>query len=200
MRELFEVLKECHLQVKKQKCFLFCTQVKYVGHILHEGQRFLAPGKVAAMREWSEDMIRTPKRTKSFLCICNWYSIYIPNYASLAAPLMDSLAGKHKYDPHKRTSKVGAHKETISLTDLMREKLGKIRTPSVRPAGSIYPVTKAGSPSIRMRRTTALALSWNRRTTRETGVPVPFSVENSRAASNTTPTEMSCGIWAREHG
>ena len=36
---LFEVLKECHLQVKKEKCFLFHTQVKYVGHILHAGQR-----------------------------------------------------------------------------------------------------------------------------------------------------------------
>ena len=53
VRKLFEVLKECHLQVKKEKCFLFYTQVKYVHHILHEGQRSPAPGKVAAVREWS---------------------------------------------------------------------------------------------------------------------------------------------------
>ena len=72
------------------------------------------------MREWSEDMIRTPKQMKSFLGICNWYSIYNPNYASLVAPLMDSLAGKYKYNPDKRTTEVSAHKQTISWTDLMR--------------------------------------------------------------------------------
>ena len=68
---LFDVLKECHLQVKKEKCFLFYTEVKYLGHILHEGQRFPGPGKVAALREWSKDIIRTPKQMKSFLGISN---------------------------------------------------------------------------------------------------------------------------------
>ena len=33
------------------------------------------------VRECSEDMIRTTRQMKSFFCICNWYSIYIPNYA-----------------------------------------------------------------------------------------------------------------------
>ena len=74
-------------------------------------------------------MIRTPKQMKTFLGICNWYSIYIPNYASLAAPLMDSLAGKYKYDPDKCTSKVPVHKQTISWTDLIRESFEKIKTP-----------------------------------------------------------------------
>ena len=34
LRELFEVFKQCHWQGQKEKCFLFYTQVKYVGHIL----------------------------------------------------------------------------------------------------------------------------------------------------------------------
>ena len=137
MPELLEVLEECHLQVKNEKCFLFYTQVKYVGHILHEGQRFSVPGRVAAVREWSEDMIRTPKQMKSLLGICNWYSIYIPNYASLATPLMDSFAGKYKYNPDERTSKVPAHKQTIGWTDLMRKNFEKIKT-SVCEACSLY--------------------------------------------------------------
>ena len=114
------------MQVKKKKCSLFYTQVKYVGHILHEGQSSPAPGKVAAVRKWSEDMIWTPKQMKGFLGICNWYLIYIRNYASLAAPLMESLPGRYKYDPDKRTSKVPAHKQTISWTDLMRWNLEKM--------------------------------------------------------------------------
>ena len=89
------------------------------------------------MHLWSNDMIRTRKQMKSFLGISNWYSIYIPNYASLAALLMDSLAGKYKYDPDKRTSKVPAHKQTFSWTDLMCENSEKIKT-SLREACSLY--------------------------------------------------------------
>ena len=135
--ELFELLKECQLQVKKEKCFLFCTQVKYVGHILHEGQRSLAPRKVSAVCKWSKDRIRTPKQMKSFLGICKWYSIYIPNYASPAAPLMDSLAGKYKYNPDKRTRKVPARKQTICRTNPLRENFEKIKT-SLCGACSLY--------------------------------------------------------------
>ena len=137
MRELFEVFTECHLHVTKEKCFLFYTQVKYMGHMLHEGQHSPAPGKVAAVRYWSEDMIRTPKQMKSLLGICNWYSIYILNYVSLAEPLMDSLAGKYEYDPEKGTSKVPAHKQTIRWTDLMRENFETIKT-SLCEACSLY--------------------------------------------------------------
>ena len=88
--------------------------MKWVGHILYEGQRSPAPRKVAAVHVWSNDMIRTPKQMKRFLGICSWYSISIPNYSLLLAPLIDSLAGKYKYDPEKRTSKVQAHKQTLS--------------------------------------------------------------------------------------
>ena len=147
VRELFDVLKECHLQVKREKCFLFCTQVKYVGHILHGGQCSPAPGRVAAVRHWSEDMIQTPKQMKSFLGVYNWYSINIPNYALLAAPLMDSLARKYKYDPKKRVSKVPAHKRTIAWTDLMRENFAKIND-ALCKACSLYKPSDQGEFAI----------------------------------------------------
>ena len=44
-------------------------------------------------------MIRTPKQMKRFPGVCNWFSIYIPHHASLAAPLMDSLKGKYEEAP-----------------------------------------------------------------------------------------------------
>ena len=50
---------------------------------------------------------------------------------------MDSLAGKYKYDPDKRTSNVPAHKQTITWTDLMRENFEKIKT-SLSEACSLY--------------------------------------------------------------
>ena len=93
-------------------------------------------------------MIQTPKQMKSFLGICNWYSIYIPNYASLAAPLMDSRARKYKYDPDKSTSKLPAHKQTISWTDLMHENFEKIKTPLCE-AFSLYIASDQGEFAIR---------------------------------------------------
>ena len=99
------------------------------------------------MRDWSEVMIQTPKQMWCLLGICKWYLIYIPNYASLLAPLMDSLAGKYKYDPEKHTSKVSAHKQTISLTDLMRVIFEEIK-PSLCQACSLYIPSEQGEFAI----------------------------------------------------
>ena len=61
---------------------------------------FTRDGDPPPPRKWlqfrNEAMIRTPKQMKGFLGGCNWYSIYIPQYASLAVLLMDSL--KEKYE------------------------------------------------------------------------------------------------------
>ena len=50
---------------------------------------------------------------------------------------MDLLAEKFNYHPEKRTSKVPAHKQTISWTHLMRENFEKIKT-SLCEACSLY--------------------------------------------------------------
>ena len=50
---------------------------------------------------------------------------------------MNSLAGKYKYDPDRRISKVPAHKQTVSWTDLMLENFEKIKT-SLCAACSLY--------------------------------------------------------------
>ena len=61
-------------------------------------------------------MICTPKQMKGFLGVCNWYSIYVPQYASLAAPLMDSLKGKYERAPEGGKCKVP--RTTTSLNGL----------------------------------------------------------------------------------
>ena len=59
---------------------------------------------MAAIKEWSEAKISTQKQMKGFLGVCNWYSIYITNYAGLTAPLMDSLHGKYSHVAGKEGS------------------------------------------------------------------------------------------------
>ena len=174
--------------------------MKYAGHILHESQRSPAPGKVNAVHEWSEDTIGTPKQMKSFLDICNWSLIYILNYLSQAAPLMDSLARKYKYDPDKRTSKVPAHKQTISWTKLMHQNFEKIK-PSLCEVCSLYMPSDQGEFAIHTDASDCgIGAVLEQPDDRGNWRPCLFSVESSRAASNTTLTGMSWGIWAADHG
>ena len=76
---------------------MFRRRVKYSGHISEGSMRKPAPSKVAAIKESTESIITTLKQMKGLLGVYNWYSIYIPNYAALAAPLMDSLHGKYSH-------------------------------------------------------------------------------------------------------
>ena len=116
-----------HLQVKEEKCHLFCQRVKYCGHILHHGRRFPAFEKVAAVRDCTEAMISTPKQMKGFLGVCNWYSIYIPQYASLAAPLMESFREKYERAPEGGKRKVPKGRNLIEWTENMRQRFAEIK-------------------------------------------------------------------------
>ena len=73
VRALLLALAECHLQVTPEECHMLMGRVKYCGLILEGGMRKPAPSKVAAIKEWSEAMISTPKQMKGFLGVCNWY-------------------------------------------------------------------------------------------------------------------------------
>ena len=77
-------------------------------------------------------MITTSKQMKGFLGVCNWCSIYIPNYAALAAPLMDSLHGKYSHVTAKPGGGKGrcvVKKEDnfITWTPLMRENFARLK-------------------------------------------------------------------------
>ena len=127
---LFETLQKCHLKVRFDKCHIFMTKVKYCGHILHDGKRLPAPSKVDDIRNWMVKMIQTPKQMKGFLGLVNSYSIYIQNYADLAAPLKESLQGKYKHatkvQGQKGPCKIGKEDNFIYWTPEMRGNFEKI--------------------------------------------------------------------------
>ena len=126
VRKLLRCLADHHLLVKEEKCHFFCQRVKYCGHILHQRRRSPAPEKVAAVRDCTEAIIRTPKQMKGFLGVCNWYSIYIPQYASLGTPLMDSLKGKYERAPERGECKVLKDSNFFEWTEIMRQSFAKI--------------------------------------------------------------------------
>ena len=127
VRKLLRCLADHHPQVKEEKCHLSCQRVKYCGHILHQGPRSPAPEKAAAVHDWTEAMIWNPKQMKGFPGVCNWYSIYIPQYASLAAPLMDSLKGKYQRAPEGGKCKIPKDSNFFQWTEIMRQSFAKVR-------------------------------------------------------------------------
>ena len=98
-RQMICPFAEADLTVKPSRCHSFVRQVKYVGHILRNGKRFLDPSKTQGNAEWKWQDVTSPKALKGFLGLANWYSIYIHKYADYAAPLMDVLQGKYQYKP-----------------------------------------------------------------------------------------------------
>ena len=94
---------------------------------LRGSPRSSAREKVVAVRAWAKAMTRTPKEMKGFLEVFHWYSIYIPQYALLAAALMASLRGKYERAPEGGKCKVCTDRSSIEWTEIMEQIFAKIK-------------------------------------------------------------------------
>ena len=78
-------MREYNFYLKRKKCHLFKTEVKFLGHYLSpEGIR-LCTEKIDAVL-----IMKYPVNTtqiKSFVSACRWFGKFIPNLAHTAAPL-----------------------------------------------------------------------------------------------------------------
>ena len=93
LRELFNILAHYKLSLKPEECKMLVNRVKFCGHILTPGGRHRDPEKVAAIERWRWEDITTPTHLKRFLGFTQWYSVYIHDYARMAAPLQMALQG-----------------------------------------------------------------------------------------------------------
>ena len=91
---VLQALREKKVYLKGAKSKMFVREVKFCGHILREGTRRAAPAKLAAVSKWEPEHITTVTQMKSFLGLAGWYEMYVPGYATRAAPLTDALTAK----------------------------------------------------------------------------------------------------------
>jgi hypothetical protein len=89
LRRYLDCLKENKLVASLKKCRFFCTSVEFCGHVLEGGERRPAPGKLMAVERWEAP--KTVTALRGFLGFANYYSMYIENFAGLAAPLTELL-------------------------------------------------------------------------------------------------------------
>jgi len=86
---VLQVLEEQKLVFDPRKSHFFMEEVEFCGHILREGRRSPAPGKLLPIQKW--EIPHTVTALRGFLGLTNYYSEYVPGYAEKAGPLMEKL-------------------------------------------------------------------------------------------------------------
>ena len=80
-------MTELDLHLKLEKCQFDVSEVEYLGMIVKPGQLAMDPVKLDGIATWP-----TPAKVKdvqSFLGFANFYRRFIPDYSTVARPLLD---------------------------------------------------------------------------------------------------------------
>ena len=89
VRKVMETLLEHQIVCSPEKSRFFHREVGFCGHVLRDGTRAPAPGKLLPLQKWEPP--RTITELRSFLGVANYFSEYVPHFAEFAAPLMAKL-------------------------------------------------------------------------------------------------------------
>ena len=69
IRKVLDRLGETQMIADRKKAHLFTNEVEFCGHILHEGRREPAPGKLLSIQRW--ELPRTVTQLRGFLGLTN---------------------------------------------------------------------------------------------------------------------------------
>lgn len=89
VRALLKQFETEKLVCHPEKSHFFQKEVEFCGHILREGRRSPAPGKLLPIQQW--ELPRTVTELRGFLGLTNYFAEYVEHYADSAAPLMGKL-------------------------------------------------------------------------------------------------------------
>ena len=79
-------LSSLDLKLKASKCFLALHELTFLGHIVSSNGIRPDPSKVQAVLDWP--LPSSLQEIRSFLGFVNYYRKFIPNFATIAAPLV----------------------------------------------------------------------------------------------------------------
>lgn len=85
LRQMFQVLRENELYVKKEKHFFAEPEVPFLGHIMGRGRIKMDKAKVHAILDWEPPTKVIELRL--FLGLVNYYSRFIKSYSHITTTL-----------------------------------------------------------------------------------------------------------------
>ena len=123
LARVMDRLKEHQLVVDPAKAKLFVREVEFCGHVLREGKRWPAPGKLLSIQKW--ELPQTVTQLRGFLGLTNYYSSYVHHYAEWAGPLTSKLQ-LNRHDGKKGSKKVLSWKqEEIEAFEKLKKALAE---------------------------------------------------------------------------
>ena len=89
VRAVLKTLADHDILVSPKKVQMFMQEVEFCGHLLSEGKRSPAPGKLMVVQKW--ELPKNVTQLRGFLGLTNYYSSYVQGYAKLAGHLTSKL-------------------------------------------------------------------------------------------------------------
>jgi hypothetical protein len=92
LRRAIELLNKYNLKLGIKKCHFGFTRLRMLGHVLSGETRAPDPDKVQEVNDFPRP--EKVRQVSAFLGMLNYLRVYVPCYATLAAPLEAARAGK----------------------------------------------------------------------------------------------------------
>ena len=89
VHQILQKLEENDLYLKPEKCAFEQKRIKFLGVILEEGTIQMDPSKIKGVANWPAP--RTVKDIQAFLGFTGFYRYFVPNYSTIAWPLIDLI-------------------------------------------------------------------------------------------------------------
>jgi hypothetical protein len=89
LRQILERLRKYNLKLRRDKCQFGVSEIEFLGHVVSNGNLKPQPAKVKAVSNYPTP--RNLKEVQRFNGLSSYLRRYIPNFASMAAPITQLL-------------------------------------------------------------------------------------------------------------